>query len=1316
MTHPWIWPWGVLIVGLGLVLLVAIVVVVLRAARAREPMIPASAVAGVAGTAGAAVAALPSVESVATSIALRASFLKARRELRRLAPRAADRLRAPYVLLMGEVGSGKSGVARALPLDRLGAAPTADDEAAACVWHFFERSVVLDLTGVVVLDPATGQGDARGWKTLVRLLQQQRPERPLDAIVLTIPAEDLVGPRRLSDHGVIEKAALIEARLSQLQRGLGLRLPVYVLVTKCDRIPGFSPFCRSLGDDRGEQMLGWSSPYVADAAFSAGWVDEAFGVVLQAMQDAEFDALARREPLASAGDFLLLPPRLSAAAPTLRELLGRVFRSTAYDQGAILRGIYFTGDPARAEPEPEAMPGSATAPAGPAATAAGAASAAHRPFLRDLFERKIFAEYGFVRTGARVFPSRHRTIRALQVATLAIVLLGPIGLWWGASGVRIGPWRLTPGLASESQSLLALLRTVESEVQRMNPSGGAQTASVFPLLSAMAGVNSSHFGSVLLPTSVLTPLHTSIERSIEASFQRVLFPDFRRSLCARIGALVGEAPSAVTGCAAAGQGLDTLAVSAMSLPAYLDALHALGENVDAYDRLVAAGGGSTHELADLVHYLYGEDVAPGFFVNDEYYRRALAQTTGPVLRPGPRENGLALQRAGAITRQAYALIVSRLTEPGTDTMGDSASTDSVDAAKRRDAASADVNAIVALRAFLDPEGPVQAALLAIRPPFAFGDAFAIRVRDTLSVYTSRLTGQIGQYADGTHGRLAMRRALDVLLRQPFMQAPVGREIPVSVPPGTMLRWDATRLDQAIALYTNYATFLEHGLDSLPDALRTPLLRLTTSQVGAAMSDAVTDAMRAEPGYTMGYRTPDRVLRDEVSSFEESAPRLEHLLELLDAVQATDSYDALDELTGEQAADLLAQLDSTYRLSQRLVLPSSVLDAWDGQPPFSQMAFGGRRSGLVDYLSSEIGALQSAAAQASAVVSFLQTRAAAGSPTPPSLPDWADLITAAQQLGAKPPMGPLASLEATLPTQLDSIDVSDCRGPAPRRAAGTDILSRRVDEMRAAVWARCERVSLREARAAYARMNTVFRERLAGRFPFAPPDAEADASPEAVLDFLHAYQVVAPSAGDLVDAAGMQGPRLRAFFADLAAMRKFLAPLLDSATSRPPTYDYAWEFRVERDREQAANQIAGWTADVGAQHASIEMPAAGRRGRWHADDSVRVTLRWATGSPYRPVRVDGGGAVVRGESATLAFGGEWSLLRLLRAYQAERPDPLGAQLLRVVVRTAQRAAPGLGESITRAYLRVRLFDPDTKAELVMPRFPLAVPPLTMEGAR
>src|SRR5690606_1104847 len=112
-------------------------------------------------------------------------------------------------------------------------------------------------------------------------------------------------------------------------------------------------------------------------------------------------------------------------------------RESAYQESFFFRGLYFTGD-GTADPaeqlldaeyrEPEtsytATEENALQPGALPPLPAMLALSREPYFLRDLFERKIFGERGLARSVSRSRLSRNRTILALQIATIAVLLIG----------------------------------------------------------------------------------------------------------------------------------------------------------------------------------------------------------------------------------------------------------------------------------------------------------------------------------------------------------------------------------------------------------------------------------------------------------------------------------------------------------------------------------------------------------------------------------------------------------------------------------------------------------------------------------------------------------------------------------------------------------------------------------------------------------------------------------------------------------------------------------------------------------------------------
>src|SRR4051812_50066461 len=105
-------------------------------------MVPADSVKP--GAPGAAAAAGPDTNG-AGMLALQRSFLRGQRKINQLTPRASLRSATPWILSIGETRAGKSAVFDALKLARVeeqAEGPQGIGEA-PCMWHLFERGVVL---------------------------------------------------------------------------------------------------------------------------------------------------------------------------------------------------------------------------------------------------------------------------------------------------------------------------------------------------------------------------------------------------------------------------------------------------------------------------------------------------------------------------------------------------------------------------------------------------------------------------------------------------------------------------------------------------------------------------------------------------------------------------------------------------------------------------------------------------------------------------------------------------------------------------------------------------------------------------------------------------------------------------------------------------------------------------------------------------------------------------------------------------------------------------------------------------------------------
>ncbi|KVD41090.1 type VI secretion protein VasK [Burkholderia ubonensis] len=279
--------------------------------------------------------------------------------------------------------------------------------------------------------------DEAEWLGFLRVLRKHRPRAPINGALLAVDVAGLAGA---DEHARDAEAAALRARLADLRTELGIRFPVYLVITKMDQLPGFSEYFSSLTTEGRAQTWGFTLPYgtetLATDGFRARCATEldalaarlAAGVNARLLE--EHDTLRRRRLAAFAEEFLVLMRSLDA-------LIDHVFVDSRYDdtqRHATLRGVYFTsaaqtGDEIVVERRTVVQRLAAVIGRVPA-TAAPAHESNQGFFLHDLLTKIVFPDMHLVSPNLR-WEYRFRTLR-LTGHALALLLFA-----WLAIGLRV---------------------------------------------------------------------------------------------------------------------------------------------------------------------------------------------------------------------------------------------------------------------------------------------------------------------------------------------------------------------------------------------------------------------------------------------------------------------------------------------------------------------------------------------------------------------------------------------------------------------------------------------------------------------------------------------------------------------------------------------------------------------------------------------------------------------------------------------------------------------------------------------------------------
>lgn len=308
----------------------------------------------------------------------------------------------PWYVVVGEPGAGKT---EAIRHCNVGFPPGLQDEMQGVGgtinmnWWFTNRAVLLDTAGRLMFEEVA-PGETHEWPEFLKLLRRNRPNCPINGLLLVIPCDSLI---KDSEAEITRKAGKIAQQLDVIQRTLDVRFPVFVLITKSDLLDGFREFFDDMEPDSQHQMLGWSNPQPRDVPFAPELVDQHIQTVVARIRKRRLGLL--KDPIPQHGaarrtdevDALFsFPESLTLAAPRLRSYLEKVFVAGPWSAKPLfLRGIYFTS----AMREGAALDLALAQAIGVSVDALPEGRAWERErayFLRDLFTEKIFREAGLV--------------------------------------------------------------------------------------------------------------------------------------------------------------------------------------------------------------------------------------------------------------------------------------------------------------------------------------------------------------------------------------------------------------------------------------------------------------------------------------------------------------------------------------------------------------------------------------------------------------------------------------------------------------------------------------------------------------------------------------------------------------------------------------------------------------------------------------------------------------------------------------------------------------------------------------------------------
>ena len=331
----------------------------------------------------------------------------------------------PWYMFVGAPGTGKttaltkSGLKFPLS-DQMGAhAIGGIGGTRNCDWWFTDEAVLLDTAGRYTTQDSDTEIDKSAWQGFLKLLKKYRRRRPINGVIVAVSATDLL---QLGESERKQQALAIRARIKELHEILGIRFPIYVLVTKCDLIAGFVEFFDDMGQEEREQVWGVTFPHAEieeiDNALAA--FPEEFKVLETRLQMRALDRMQRETDTQRRALVYGFPQQFAAIGDPLASFVNEVFQATRFEDRALARGVYFTSGTQEGSPIDRVMGSLAAAFGLDRQVLLPNAASGRSYFIKRLLHDVVFKEAGLAGANLRF---EKKLLWLQRGALIGIVLL-----------------------------------------------------------------------------------------------------------------------------------------------------------------------------------------------------------------------------------------------------------------------------------------------------------------------------------------------------------------------------------------------------------------------------------------------------------------------------------------------------------------------------------------------------------------------------------------------------------------------------------------------------------------------------------------------------------------------------------------------------------------------------------------------------------------------------------------------------------------------------------------------------------------------------
>ena len=242
----------------------------------------------------------------------------------------------PWYMIFGRPTSGKSTSLRnaKLLLPSIDISKHEDGSTLNLEWWLYEEGIVIDTAGRYAV-PDNLERDRKEWNSLLGMIARHRQKEPLNGLVLAVAANRLL---ECTEEEILEEGRQVRNSINHLMDKLEVKVPVYLMVTKADLIPGFKQWAEYLPDELKNQAMGYLNEATTSDVDSV--VDTALDNILDRLKEVRLLMMEQTETPDES--LLTLPRSMENVRGGLHTFIKTALKGNAYQEAPRFRGLYFS--------------------------------------------------------------------------------------------------------------------------------------------------------------------------------------------------------------------------------------------------------------------------------------------------------------------------------------------------------------------------------------------------------------------------------------------------------------------------------------------------------------------------------------------------------------------------------------------------------------------------------------------------------------------------------------------------------------------------------------------------------------------------------------------------------------------------------------------------------------------------------------------------------------------------------------------------------------------------------------------------------------